>query len=182
LEIVNELSPDLRVFLAVFVLAAGTFDLLRRRIPNWLTLGGILAALLLHVVGNGMPGLWFSVRGMALGFGVYLLLYLLHAMGGGDVKLMGAVGALVGPWNWLIVFLTASILGGVFAIVLIAARGRLGETISNIGFLLRELLSLRAPHKGKEELDVSSGKGLSLPHGTVIAVASLAWLIIQWRA
>lgn len=175
----NELSLELRLVLVIAVLIAGVFDIRFRKIPNWLCATGVLAGLTLNTVRHGLAGLGFALAGMALGFGVYFLLYLIRAMGAGDAKLMAAVGALVGPWNWFLVFLVTSILGGVFAIILMLLTGRVRKTLYNVAYLFKELLSFRAPYLSREELDVTSGKAASLPHGAVIALACLGLLAVQ---
>ena len=168
------------VALAILVITAAVYDLKYRRIPNWLTLGGALAGLVLNgIAGPGLAGALFSLKGLAVGFGLYFALYALHAMGAGDVKLMGAVGALVGWHVWLIVFLCTALLGGAAALVLAAARKRLGSTFWNLGFILSEARNLRPAYLGKEELDVNSSKSLGLPHGAVIAVGAACAMCLQ---
>jgi len=84
----------------VFVLVVGAFtavaavsDLRTRRLPNWLTVPAFAAGLLAHTVVNGFAGLGFALLGFATGFGLLLVLWLIGGGGGGDVKLMGALGA-----------------------------------------------------------------------------------------
>ena len=68
----------------------------RTRIPNWLTYSGLIAALLVRTVLGGWANSWGGLAGMLLAGGIFFLLFLLGGMGGGDVKLMAAVGAWVG--------------------------------------------------------------------------------------
>ena len=135
---------------------------------------GVLANSLMH----GVPGLLFALGGFVTGFGLYFLLYLIHAMGAGDVKLMGAIGALVGWKNWLAIFVIAAILGGIMAMILIVARNRVKKTFWNIGYLVNELRHGRAAYVSREELDVQSPQSVGLPHGAVIAVATLFYLAL----
>ena len=108
-------SP-VEILVLVVVLAAAATDIHRRRIPNWLTLSGVCAGLALNTFLSGWRGLGTSVAGLLLGFGAYLLLYALRAMGAGDVKLMAALGAIIGPENWVAVFLASAVAGGVLVI------------------------------------------------------------------
>ncbi len=71
----------------VLVLIAATTDIRWRRIPNWLTQGGMAGGLLLGLLSSGLAGLERAAAGMVLGFAAYFILYCLHAMGAGDVKL-----------------------------------------------------------------------------------------------
>ena len=57
------------------------------------------------------------------------------------------------------------------------ARGRLKTTLWNVGFIVSEMGHMRPAYLGKEELDVRSKKGLSLPHGAVIAVGAILFLV-----
>ena len=175
--------PGVLVILISLVIGAAIFDVRYRRIPNWISVSGVALGFLLNafLVGRGaqvfsMAGLVFALKGFAAGFGFYFVLYMLHAMGAGDVKLMGAVGALAGWHDWLGIFIITAILGGAAAIALAALRKRLGKTFWNMGFILSELKSGRPAYLGNEELDLRSKKGLGLPHGAVIAVATLLFL------
>ena len=101
-------------------MGAAVYDVRYRRIPNWLTVGGVLLGLALNAfLYQGWPGLRFSLPGFGLGFGVYFLLYVLRAMGAGDVKLMAAVGAVVGWQNWFGIFVITAIIGGLMAMILV---------------------------------------------------------------
>ena len=171
----------IRILLVLLVLAAAFFDIRERRIPNWLTLAGVLVAIALnafHYTGFRLDteGLWYSLKGLGLAFAVYFVLYLLRGMGAGDVKLMAAVGAAVGPFNWLgILFLTA-VIGGVAALVLAGSKGRLHRTFVNIWLMLLSLRHGRAPYRDNPALDVGSEMAFRLPHGVVIAGGTLAFL------
>ena len=167
----------IRVLLVLLVIAASFFDIRKHRIPNWLTLAGVVLAVGLNSFLFEMAGLWYSLKGLGLAFAVYFGLYLLRGMGAGDVKLMAAVGAAVGPYNWLgILFLTA-LTGGVAALVLAGSKGRLRKTFSNMSLLLLSLRQGRAPYRDNPELDVQNDLALRLPHGVVIAAGTLAFLV-----
>ena len=71
-------------------------DVRGQRIPNWLTYSGLLAALVVRAGLGGWTGLKGGLAGMLFAGGIFFLLFLLGGMGGGDVKLMAAVGAWVG--------------------------------------------------------------------------------------
>src|SRR5262249_47283506 len=78
-------------------------DFRARRIPNWLTLnlaaGGLLASLLSP---HALAAPASSILGLLAGLGIALVLFSLGALGGGDVKLLAAIGAWVGAWNVLL--------------------------------------------------------------------------------
>ncbi len=166
----------IRVLLVLLVAVAGIYDLRYRRIPNWLTVSGVVLGVGMNTFLYEMPGLKFSLWGFGVALAVYLPLYAIRAMGAGDVKLMAAVGALVGgPWNWLAVFAITAILGGVVAVLLVATKGRVRNTLGNILYMLSEMAHLRPPYMRHEELDVRSPKAATLPHGAVITPGALAF-------
>ena len=170
------------IVLLTVLIGAAVYDIRYRRIPNWLTISGILLGFGINAA-IGLPegGLLFALKGFAVAFGLYMFLYVIRAMGAGDVKLMGAVGALVGPERWFGIFLVTAIVGGIMAFVLVAMRGRLKKTFFNVGFILSELKHGRPAYVGKEELDVRSKKGVSLPHGAVIAISTIFYIAIAAR-
>lgn len=169
------------VLLAVLI-AAAIYDIRFRRIPNWLTAGGVLIGLGLNTfLYEGWPGLRFGLIGMAAAFGLYFFLYALRAMGAGDVKLMAAVGALVGWEDWFGIFVVTAIVGGIMALILMTLRGRVKHTLWNVGFILSEMKHGRPAYVGREELDVKNPKAMGLPHGFVIAVGTLFYLLLAAR-
>ena len=102
-------------------------------------------------------------------------------MGAGDVKLMAAVGALVGWERWFGIFFVTALIGGVMAMILVVSRGRLQKTFFNVGFILSEMKSGRPAYLANEELDVKNKKALGLPHGAVIAVSTVFYLALSVR-
>jgi len=172
--------PGVEVVLVTVVLAAAVYDVRYRRIPNWISVGGAALGLALNsFLYRGAPGLLFGLKGLGLGFGLYFVLYALHAMGAGDVKLMGATGALVGWQDWVGIFMITAVLGGVMALLLMLARRRVQKTFWNVGFILGEMKQGRAAYLSREELDVKSPKSVGLPHGAVIAVGTIFYLAIS---
>lgn len=93
----------------VFVTIAVVIDVRSRRIPNWLTVTAFALGIVFNVAIGGLPGLWLSLGGFAVGFGTLLVLWLIGGGGGGDVKLMGAVGAWVGAVPTVMIFLGSAI-------------------------------------------------------------------------
>jgi prepilin peptidase CpaA len=163
--------------LAALVAVAAVYDWRYRRIPNWLALAGWITGFALHGLLGGWAGLKVAAGGFALGFGVYFVLYLIHAMGAGDVKLMGGVGALAGAHDWFLIFVLTAILGGVAAVFMMARKRRFRRTLWNVGYILSELIHFRAPYLTREELDVKNEKAITLPHGVAIAAGTLVALI-----
>jgi prepilin peptidase CpaA len=90
-------------------------DLRSRVIPNWISIAAIAGALVYHAFRHGPFGLATAAGGTLLGFAVFLVFYLLGGMGGGDVKLMAAFGALLGPLGILVAALLAAMIGGLTA-------------------------------------------------------------------
>jgi prepilin peptidase CpaA len=167
-----------QILLGMLVATAAVFDIRFRRIPNWLVLAGIIVGLGWNVVASGWSGLGRGAEGLGLGFVLYFPLYMIRARGAGDVKLLAAVGAITGPGNCLWIFLLTAVLGGVIALILLLFRGRLGRTFFNVGWIMSDLIHLRAPFRNSEELDVRTTKGMRLPHGAMIAVGVLAFIFI----
>ena len=178
--------PGAEALLLALVLGAAVYDVQYRRIPNWISVCGVVAGLAMNtfLTFDGparWSGLAMSLEGLALGFCIYFVLYVIHAMGAGDVKLMAAVGAVVGPADWFGIFLITAIVGGIMGLILIVVRRRFKTTLWNVGFIFSELKSGRPAYVGKEELDVKSPKAVGLPHGAVIAVGSIFYLALSLR-
>ena len=105
------------------VLAAAVWlDFARHRIPNVLTFGALGAGLLLSAVGAGLDGAVTAFAGAAVAFACFMPLYLMKGMGGGDVKLMAAAGAFLGPMNAFIAAMLTLATGAILGLVVLAWR------------------------------------------------------------
>jgi prepilin peptidase CpaA len=171
-----------QILLGILVVVAAIFDIRYRRIPNWLVLAGIVAGFTWNAYSSHGSGLVRAAGGLGLGFILYFPLYLLRARGAGDVKLLAAAGAITGPGNCFWLFLLTAILGGLIAVVLVTFRGRARKTFFNVAWIMRDLLHFRAPYQSNAELDVTTTKGMRLPHGAMIAVGAFAFIAMaQYR-
>lgn len=167
----------LAVVLGVLVVVAAVLDFRTRRVPNWLTAGGVVVGLGLHVFLDGWGGLKFSLLGLGLGFVIFLPLFALRGMGGGDVKLMAAIGAMAGVTNTFVIFILTAVLGGVLAMGMLLWKGGMGRTFRNVGFILGQLARGRAPHAKRPELDIDSSASMKLPYAIPMALGTLLFLL-----
>ncbi len=108
--------------LAVLLITATITDVRDRKIPNWLTFSAAIAAIARHAMNSGIEGLLFSIIGLFAGMSVFLIIYILGGMGAGDVKLMGAVGAVLGPYGVLYALFCTAVVGGIYAIFVFASN------------------------------------------------------------
>jgi prepilin peptidase CpaA len=157
------------VVLAAGVLAATVIDLRTRRIPN-----GLTAAMTGVGIGMAATGAsHISVAGAFLGFALGLVLMLpgygLGATGAGDVKLMAAVGAIVGPALVVTAFFCTAIAGGILAIVVALRRRRLAATLTATGRLMGA--------GGKQEIETATAAS-RFAYGPAIAVGSVVAMLI----
>lgn len=136
-------------------------------------MGGFVLGFAVNSYVHGAWGVLTALGGFGAAILIYLPLYLLRAMGGGDLKLMAALGAVLGATLWFQLFIFTSLAGLVVALVVLHMRGGLTNALRNVGFILGSLTRLRAPHKERPDLDVGSEKAIKLPHGASIAIGAL---------
>jgi len=156
----------------VIVLAIAVYtDLRSRRIPNWLVFPFLLAGIVTYGVHGGWHGLGQSLLGFAMGASIFGLFAWLGGMGMGDVKLLAAIGAWIGPQQLLIALLMIGIMGGVMAMLWAIKDGFLGELFSNTCAILRGM-SKRGlkPHP---QLVLSNPQARKMPYAPAIAVGTL---------
>ncbi len=125
---------------AVLVIAAGVaatvIDVRQRRVPNVLTMSVASTGLVLAMTGFGAVTVGEALGGLALGLALLLPAHVFGATGAGDVKLLAAFGALLGPADVFDAFLRAAILGGAMALTVALWRGRLRETLYGTAMLV----------------------------------------------
>jgi len=131
--------------------AATVIDVRTRRVPNALT--ALLASLGVAFAASGISGLTIgaSLAGIGLGLALMLPGHLLGGTGAGDVKLLGAMGALIGPAHTVTAFLYTAVAGGVIAIAVSVRRRRLQRTLGGTARLIATAASNAAdiarPHE-----------------------------------
>ena len=113
-------------------LVACAFDVRTRRIPNALTFGTAISGLLFHWLQSGSDGAVLAAGGWVTGLGLFLPFFVLRGMGGGDVKLLAAIGAWLGPTETMWAAVYTGIAGGAIAVVVAGWQGYLRTAIRNV--------------------------------------------------
>jgi prepilin peptidase CpaA len=157
--------------LAAGLIVATVVDIRSRRIPNVLT--AAMAGIGVGLAATGLSGLSFgaSLAGFALGLALMMPGHMLGATGAGDVKLMAAVGAIVGPVVVVSAFLFTAVAGGVLAVVVAARRRRLADTLAGAGRLIA------APGEAPAEIR-SAGTSSRFAYGPAIAIGSVLAVLL----
>ncbi|HJT87006.1 MAG TPA: prepilin peptidase [Bryobacteraceae bacterium] len=114
----------LTAMLLILGCAAAIDDLRRNRISNAIVVCGLAGGVLYHGFTRGLPGVGIALAGAVVGLTVLMAFYCLGALGGGDVKLMAAFGALLGPSGILLAGLVAAPIGGLWAGLAVLLRSR----------------------------------------------------------
>jgi prepilin peptidase CpaA len=127
--------PSAILAVAVTATAAVT-DLRTSRIPNALTYPAIALGLALGLWPGAEPGTGARAVGMLLGFLPAWAFFLVRGIGGGDVKLLAAVGALVGAPAIVAVWVHGAVFGAVLALGVLVAGGRVRTTLRELGALV----------------------------------------------
>lgn len=175
------MNPYLSVALIAVAAGAGWFDVRERRIPNLLTIPAIVAALGIRAFA-GSEALVAGAVGLGIGFGVALPFFLAGGLGGGDVKLLAAVGALVGSEHIWTSLLVMAFTGGAMAAVVIMRAG----AWRRVGVNIRTILSTLSPDTftgWKEEgsrapVTLETPGALTVPYGVAIAIGGLVgWFL-----
>jgi prepilin peptidase CpaA len=153
-------------------MVAGWTDYRKRRIPNWLTVPGLLLGIGLNVMAGGWGGLKTSLFGAGLGLLLLLPFVLLRSLGAGDWKLAGALGGFVGASRLLDLLMASVFVVGVMAALLVVYKKRVGQTLRNMGHLL---VSLGTLHMPGPEVSLDNPQSLKVPYGVALALTVLGY-------
>ena len=156
--------------LVLFVCTAAWWDATADRIPNSLTVGGLLVALTMRAL-LGIDHVLQGLGGFGLAFALALVLYALRAIGGGDVKLLAAVGAFLGSGEIMGALALIAVLGAAFALIVVSRRGLLLLLVFNTADLLKAWLTLGRAGQVRR----SPTPQLTIPYGVPIAIGTLIW-------
>lgn len=152
------------------VLASGgtgaAVDLYTRRVPNALTLSAAALGIIVAATGIGDVSARAALLGFLTGFVLMLPGHVLGGTGGGDVKLMAALGAWLGPSMIVKAFLYSAIVGGVLAIIVAVHRRRVGRTFRGVGRLIV------TPASARQDVE-ATGADNRFAYAPAIAMGSL---------
>jgi prepilin peptidase CpaA len=184
-------APDIlcTLILSAWLLIATWTDVRQRRIPNLLVLAGMLSGLALQVLapsGSGLFAFWWGGLGLAqalfgllAGLALFMPLYVLRAVGAGDVKLLAMVGVWLGPKLLLGAALLTLLAGGVMALLVMFASRSTRQVLTNVRVMLTTVMV--GAQSGKVlPLDAPIANSVRLPYALAITVGTLAqvaWLL-----
>ena len=173
-----KIDPILIIFLSSILIASAIIDLRVQKIPNLLTFPTIIVGLIYHLLANKWAGLLFSFEGLALGIAIFIIPYIMGGMGAGDAKLVGAVGAIIGPKGVLIASLFTAIAGGIYALIVF---------IFNIqylkDFISRNALTMKAFALTRHFIPIPAGDSVEKPklcYGVAIAIGTLSYILLDF--
>lgn len=172
-------DPGTGALLALLVLAA-VVDTRSLRIPNWITVPGMVYGLLYNATyaTSAAAGLTTAAFGLAVGLLLLLPLYVLRVLGAGDVKLMAMIGAFLGAAATVKAVLFVFVAGGFAAVAFALSRRALGRFLANLRFVVLGLLlpAGGAWRTGGTPSAPSIGK---LPYGLSICIGTTAFLVAR---
>lgn len=157
-------------------LVASVCDLRARRLPNVLTLGSAVAGVLFSATAGGLSGFAWSLAGWAVGCALLLPFFLVRGLGAGDVKLLAAFGAWLGPVTVLWVAAYGGIAGGILAVLVSLSRGYFTQMIHNVRHILM-YWRVFGP-RPVPDLTLADSKSPRLPYAVPLAMGTVValWL------
>jgi prepilin peptidase CpaA len=155
---------------------AGWTDWRTRRIPNWLTVPALVLGIAANSLSLGWNGAKEALLGAGLGLGLLLPFVLIRSLGGGDWKLVGALGAFLGPPRLIAVLVATILVAGAMALVLVIWKRRVGQTLRNVGRMLAAMFTLHLPGP---EVSLDNPESLKVPFGVAVAVAVVLYTVRQ---
>jgi len=166
-----------QIFVGAFLIVACIMDLRTRRIPNALTFSAVATGLLFHLLTGGLTAAGWSIAGCLLGFLLFFPMFALRGMGAGDVKLLAAVGAWIGPSQVVTAALATSIAGGVIALVVALGHGYLKVAFRNLWMLLTHWRVMGV--RPVDELTLQGARGPRLAYAIPTAIGTLVTLWLK---
>ena len=174
------LKAALWILPAVVALVAGYTDWKSRRIPNWLTVPALLVGIGLNSIVQRWPGTKESLEGAGLGLALLLPFVIIRALGAGDWKLVGALGAFLGPSQLIAMLIIALVVNALMGVAMIVWKGRVRQSLHNFGQMLAAFARMQLPGR---ELTLDNPDAVKVPFGIAVAVAMILYTVSRmWTA
>lgn len=167
------MSTFLLTCLLIGLLVAVVTDLLKHKIPNLLVLSLVTLGVAGNILNTGVTGIWFSASGLLTGLICLLPLHIFGALGAGDVKLLAAVGSIVGAGTVFFAALMTIASGGIIALIYVILRGGLADMSRRYGAMFVHLVYLHPvyiPPASGEAAGLKFPYALAIASGTALAV------------
>lgn len=167
-------SSMMAIVLTPLLITAIYTDLRWSRIPNWLTFSAIGIGIITQAWIAGAPGALFSLAGLGVGMGLFVLPYACRAVGAGDVKLMAAVGSIIGPLGALSVALLSVMAGGLYALGAMSYQWGLATTSKKLAFVIYgAFMTGGTTGVGDLQLPFRLRYGLAIAAGTLLFLGGI---------
>ncbi len=164
------------IILIIVLVSCAVSDIFYKKIFNVITFPAIALGLVLNLLFNGWKGLGLSVAGLFLGLAIFLLVYLTGGIGAGDLKLMGAIGALKGISFVLLAGLYSILIGGLLALAVMIWHKTLIASLKRIGrFVYTLFFPGLTPEFLKREQSLGVPFGLAISLGTFSALVQTSF-------
>ena len=167
----------INAILLITILTAAGFDYIFRKVPNYLTFTAIMIGTSMAFLQGGFASLSASTAGLFLGIALLSVPYAKGGIGAGDVKLLGAIGAIKGPWFIFVTFLAAAIIGGIMAVFRMAfiLKGSdmriLAQSVRTV-YYTGTFSDIEVPEYARKE---------RLPYAVAISAGAVVALILEMR-
>lgn len=168
----------INILLALVVMISLFTDLINHKILNVIVIPGAILGFIINVDYTGWQGFLFSGKGLLVGIGLLLIPFIMGGLGAGDVKLLGAIGAIKGTEFVFNTFLGTALAGGIIAVIVFLTRKKFLSSIKKIGAGLyiiiigKDLSAL----KNLQQYNESSGY---FPYGLAISAGTLAAFLLR---
>jgi prepilin peptidase CpaA len=164
------------IVLSIILVVCFITDFRQQKIYNIVIYPSICIALIMNIVFSGLEGLKFSLLGLATGFAILLIPYLLGGMGAGDVKLLSFIGAIKGSVFVLNSAVYMALLGGMISLVLIISNK---QTKSFFKSFASWIASIFRGLSYKIEFSSSGFSSVKFPYGTAIVLGAFICLFFK---
>jgi prepilin peptidase CpaA len=168
---VSNINLAINLILILLVLTSFITDITKKKIYNVQTYPSMVLGLILSYAAGGGHGILMSFTGLFTGLALLLIIFLAGGIGAGDVKLLGAIGALKGTVFVLWTMFYTGLIGGIMAFALLIWKGKLLATFKNLFAFLRHPVKAHGNQKPEERIYLPYGVAISL--GSVWALCTV---------
>jgi len=167
-------QPILITLLMTLLITAIYADLRWSLIPNRITFSAMGIGILVHVWIGELHGVLVGLAGLGVGLGLFVLPYAFRAIGAGDVKLMAAIGTIVGPFGAISIALLSVIAGGIYALGAMSYHWGIAATSRKLAIVsYGAFMTGGATGIGDLQLPFKLRYGLAIAAGTLLFLGGI---------